>query len=239
MQCSKEFTLTVNDLVGCLITSPAALPDETGWEFYSYQILAAGGTPPYTFAITVGSITGGSMDAAGLISAEFHNPNLIPVTSLFTVECTDSAGIPNICSKDFSLTCVHATDCPTWANISWGDGTPFFTPNLTTGDSFTGACNGVAGGVHGGSIGATLYAAGCTKSELQWTWNVDAAGGTAEITITSSLQGILVSRTKNPGSFGSETRKFALQPGIHTLSVGLNIASGGGSTTMNGTILNS
>ena len=233
MQCQKTFSVNI---AGFSITSPSVLPDQTGWEFYTYQLTAAGGTPPYTFALIAGSITGGSVDAAGLIDSEFHNVNLIPVTSNFTIRCTDAA--LNTVDKAFSLTCVDAQDCPSWGSISWPDGTPFFTPSLGTGASFTGSCNAVAGGIHIGTLAATLYSEGCTTSELQWTWNVDAAGGSAQAKIDSSLTGTLVNRSKVAGSSGSETIRFGVQPGTHTFTIRLVINSGGGATSISGSIVN-
>lgn len=241
MECAKSFSITVDPAapVGCLITDASPLPDQTGWENYSHQLTAAGGTAPYTFALIAGSITGGTVSAAGLIQSEFHNPNLIPAVSNFTIQATDSAAVPNVCNKAFQLTCQHATDCPDWTGIFWGAGAPFFTPDSASGDSFTGACGpAVAGGIHVGTI-VFNTTDGCTMSELQWTWNVDAAAtSVAKVVITSSLQGGILSRQKNAGAAGSETIKFGLQPGNHTITITLTISSNGGSTSMNGSIVN-
>lgn len=177
------------------------------------------------------------MSSSGLIDSELHNPNTLPSTSNFTIRATDSSAEPVICDKAFSLTTVHATDCPTWSSLSWPPGAPIFTPDNTTGAAFTGSCSGVAGGVHTANM-VFNSPEGCTLSEIQWTWNVDAAGGNASITISSTLGGTLVNRGKIAGSAGSETIKFGIRPGNQTITVSISIGSGGGSTNVNGSLVN-
>jgi hypothetical protein len=99
---SATFTVRVTDSVGgagtaslsiTINTPPAittgALPAGTAGVPYSAAVTAAGGTPPYTFAVTAGSLpTGLAMGAAGVITG---TPS-IAVTSPFTVRVTDAAG---------------------------------------------------------------------------------------------------------------------------------------------------
>jgi hypothetical protein len=73
---------------------------------YSFQIPATGGTAPYTFAITGGSLPVGlSMNGDGLITG---TPT-VSATSTFTVSILDDEG--NQCSRDVSLVVSVAT---TW-----------------------------------------------------------------------------------------------------------------------------
>jgi hypothetical protein len=82
---TRAFTLAVSPL---LITTTTLSAGEVG-AAYSEALAASGGTPPYTWVVTSGSLpTGLSLNAAGVISGTPTTPG----TSTFTAQVTDSLG---------------------------------------------------------------------------------------------------------------------------------------------------
>ncbi len=141
--CSKDFSITVADNEPCNIT------DEGGGclaldEAFSNQYTATGGTAPYTFTISSGSVpTGMAMAANGLLSGTptasgFFN---------FTVMATDAA--LQSCTKDVSIqvspACghlypVHAKDL-VWFDDVVGDFGQMVCSMSGAGGSFS--CNDI------------------------------------------------------------------------------------------------
>ena len=74
-----------------LTVSPTSLPNGTQGVAYSQTISASGGTGPYTFAVSVGSLpTGLSLNpSTGVISG---TPTTGNTSYDFTIEATDSLG---------------------------------------------------------------------------------------------------------------------------------------------------
>lgn len=90
----KSYFLTVLGIV------EDTLPDATQNLAYSQALSGNGGTAPYLFEITVGSLPDGlTMNGAGLISG---TPSLSATSETFTVVITSSEGIS--CPKQFTLT---------------------------------------------------------------------------------------------------------------------------------------
>jgi len=83
----KSFSLTVS--AGLVITTPPALPSGVPGVAYSQTLQAAGGTPPYTWTLTSGSLPAGlSLSGAGVLSGT-------PTAAgnfTFQATVTDSAG---------------------------------------------------------------------------------------------------------------------------------------------------
>ncbi|MFN7973827.1 MAG: putative Ig domain-containing protein [Acidobacteriota bacterium] len=112
-----NFTVTATDANGCtgslayqvlicnvISLAPATLPNGTQGVPYSQTITASGGTAPYSFAVTAGSLPAGlSLSAGGVLSGTPTTPG----TSSFTVTATDSGGCTG--SRAYQLT----IDCPT------------------------------------------------------------------------------------------------------------------------------
>jgi uncharacterized repeat protein (TIGR03803 family) len=80
---------TVFELVPGIGLSPAALPAATVGAGYGQTLTASGGTGPYTFAVTAGSLPAGlSLSSAGVLSG---TPTAAG-SSAFTATATDSTG---------------------------------------------------------------------------------------------------------------------------------------------------
>jgi len=85
-------TATVN-----LTVTPTAFPDATYGQAYSQTLTASGGTEPYSFTVTSGTLPPGiSLSASGVISGTPTEVGAKP----FTVRVSDSAATPN--AKDIS-----------------------------------------------------------------------------------------------------------------------------------------
>jgi len=101
---SKAFTLAVAAAPGppLTITTGAALPGGTVGASYSQTIAASGGTPPYTFSVTSGSVPAGlSLNAAGILAG---TPSAASNFS-FTVQVKDASGAT--ASQAFTLAIIN------------------------------------------------------------------------------------------------------------------------------------
>jgi hypothetical protein len=79
-----EYTI---EITPCPIIVLAPLPDATACTFYSHQLQASGGTPPYTFSAPPGSLPKNlTLSASGLLSGTPTTPGC----STFTATVTDS-----------------------------------------------------------------------------------------------------------------------------------------------------
>lgn len=106
----KTFSLTVAANSGPLaITTTSPLQGATEGTAYSQQMAAQGGTPPYSWAITAGTLPAGlSMSATGAITG---TPTTTGVSSV-TIQVTDS--ILGTASGSFSIT----VSCPSLALVT-------------------------------------------------------------------------------------------------------------------------
>jgi hypothetical protein len=84
-----------------LLLSPATLPNGTVGTAYNQTLTASGGTPPYTFAVTAGTLPPGlTLSADGVLSGK---PTAAG-TFNFTVTATDANG--NTGSQAYAITIV-------------------------------------------------------------------------------------------------------------------------------------
>lgn len=95
----QNFVLTVTR--NPLTISTATLPPGYAGQPYSATLVAAGGTPPYSWSIAAGSLPRGlALSAAGVLSGTPSTGG----TSAFTVKATDSTGTTHLtASRAFSL----------------------------------------------------------------------------------------------------------------------------------------
>jgi hypothetical protein len=95
-------TLTVQPLP--TLTFTGSVPNATVGVAYTQTLTAAGGLPPYTYAVTAGALPGGlSLSSAGVISG---TPTTAGASS-FTVTATDSEGTPQQASLALVLLVVY------------------------------------------------------------------------------------------------------------------------------------
>lgn len=108
MGVRKNYSLTIGLIIVPNSTViPTVLPDGTIGIPYSQQISAIGGTPPYSFAISAGSLPAGlTFTPAGLLSGTPTTAG----TSLFSVTGTDARGLT--ASIQYSLTIAKLTITP-------------------------------------------------------------------------------------------------------------------------------
>src|SRR5262249_11791091 len=102
----RAYTLTINPICSPITVAPATLPVGQVGRSYSQTFSATGGTAPYTFSITTGSLPPGlSLAANGNLSG---TPTTAGAFS-FRLRATDANG----CREDqiYSLTINNA--CPT------------------------------------------------------------------------------------------------------------------------------
>src|SRR5262249_11722437 len=107
---SFSFTITATDLAGCtgshaysmdvcpaITVSPSTLPDGSINVAYSQNMGATGGTAPYTFSVTSGTLpTGLTLTSAGLLSG---TPTVGGVYN-FTITAADSGGCSGSANYD-------------------------------------------------------------------------------------------------------------------------------------------
>src|SRR5262249_28093772 len=102
-QITKSFTLAVACPVP--VIAPASLPNAVQYSSYSQTITSSGGTSPYAYTITAGSLPAGlTLSTSGSLTG---TPTAVPGTFNFTVRTTDTNGCP--ATKDYTL----VLDCPT------------------------------------------------------------------------------------------------------------------------------
>ena len=95
---SHSYTLSVTN--SPITITPTDLPSGTVGVFYTQTLAASGGTAPYTFAVTLGTLPTGLSLSGGTISG---TPNTGGNFS-FTVTVTDSTTVPGPYSSEISYT---------------------------------------------------------------------------------------------------------------------------------------
>ncbi|MFN7975087.1 MAG: putative Ig domain-containing protein [Acidobacteriota bacterium] len=252
-----NFTITATDANSCtgsqaytvviscatITISPASLPNGTVGVPYSQTVTANGGTAPYTFAVTAGTLPAGlSLNGAtGVISG---TPTAAG-TSNFTVTATDANGCT--ASQPYSLTidCAGLSISPaTLPNATLGvpysqtvtasGGTAPYTYAVTAGALPTGlALNAGTGVISGtpttpGSFSFTVTAtdsAGCTVGQA-YTINVNCPGmSISPATLPNGFVGIPYSQTVT-ASGGTAPYTYAITAGALPPGLALNAASG-------------
>ena len=246
---SLSYTLTVT--AATVTVAPASLPAATVGAAYSQTITASGGTSPYSFAVTSGSLPAGlSLASGGVLSG---TPTAGGTFS-FTVTATDSstgAG-PYTGSMAYTLTVNAATITVAPASlpaatvgaaysqtIKASGGTSTYSFAVTSGSLPAGlslATNGALTGTAtaGGSFTFTVTATdsstgtGPYTGSRTYTLTVNAATITvAPATLPAATVGASYSQTIT-ASGGTSTYSFAVTSG--SLPAGLSLATNGALT---------
>lgn len=195
---SRAYTLTVN--AATVTVSPSTLPGGTVATAYSQTLLASGGTGPYTYAVTAGSLpTGLTLSSNGTLSG---TPTAGGVFN-FTVTATDSStGTgPYTGSRAYSLT--------------------IGSPSLTITPA-SGSLSGVAGSAYSrnftASGGTSPYTYGLVVNSgampAGLTWN-GATGTLAGTPTTAGTVSFTVTATDSSTGTGAP---FAVS-GVYTLTI--------------------
>ncbi|MCB1225566.1 MAG: putative Ig domain-containing protein, partial [Verrucomicrobiales bacterium] len=198
--CSGSVNLAFSVTCPVISVSPASLPNGTVNTAYSASLSASGGTSPYTFAVTTGSLPAGlTMTAAGAISGTPTST----ATASFTITATDANGCT--ATRNFSVTPV----CPV-VSIS-----PASLPNGTVGTAYSQSLSASGGitpyvfSVSSGTLpaGLTMTSGGVisgtptSATAANFTVTVDDANGckgTRNFTITPVCPVVTISPTSLP-----------------------------------------
>ncbi|MBH8567410.1 putative Ig domain-containing protein [Microvirga sp. STS02] len=159
-----------------ITVAPAALPDGTRGTAYNQTITAAGGTAPYTYAITAGALPSGlTLSSAGVLSGTPAASG----TFNFTVTATDASAAPGPYSGSRSYTLTVAA--PTIA-VS-----PTTLPNGTQGTAYSQALSASGGTApYTYAVTAGSLPSGLTLSSAGVLAGTPAANGTFSFTVTAT-----------------------------------------------------
>jgi hypothetical protein len=92
-----------------IVLSPATLPAGMVGAAYSQQITASGGTGPYTFAVTSGTLPAGlTLTSGGLLSG---TPTGVG-SSVFTIGATDQNDCPGLVTYTLLIRAADISECP-------------------------------------------------------------------------------------------------------------------------------
>jgi hypothetical protein len=206
---SRAYTLSVN--AATITVAPASLPPANAEVFYTQTITASGGTSPYSFARTAGSLPSGlTLSSSGVLSGTAT----VSGTFTFTVTATDSStGTgPYAGSRTYSLTVNAPTITVSPASLPAGTAGNSYSQTIT-------ASGGVAPysfNVTGGSlpVGLTLTTggllAGTTTTAGTFNFTITASDanhftGSASYTVNvgTATTTITLTATPNPAASGS------------------------------------
>jgi len=182
--CTDSGTIQICPLI---TLSPATLPDATIGTAYAQTLTAAGGTAPYSFAVTAGTLpTGLSLTAGGALAGIPTAPGSYP----FTVTATDAGGCTASQAYTLTVTCPTITLSPTTlpggvvgspysATLTASGGHSPYTFAVTSGTLPAGLTLGTDG-----SLTGTLASGGAYSFTVTAT---DAYGCTGTATYTTGV----------------------------------------------------
>src|SRR5205814_3317497 len=104
-------SITINAAAPPFAISTASLPNGTIGTPYDQILSASGGTAPFTWSVSTGSLPAGlSLNAAtGEITGTPTSSTTTPPSFTFTLTATDSSATPLTAQKQFTLTPIPAT----------------------------------------------------------------------------------------------------------------------------------
>ena len=112
---TQALSITINAAGGTLAITTTSLPSGTVGVAYNATVVATGGTPPYTFSLTSGSLPAGlSMSPSGAISGTPTAPG----TSNFTAQVADSAAATD--PQALSIAINPAAGGSGWSTVAVG-----------------------------------------------------------------------------------------------------------------------
>lgn len=241
---SRQFTIAIAG--GLAVASPATLPGATVGAPYSQTLLASGGTAPYTWLVTAGSLPAAlSLTSGGVISG---TPTAAGA-STFTVQVTDSAGLK--ASSQLTIVVAPALSITATSLPAGKVGTPYSQTLKATGGTPPYTFSLSAGSLPPGiSIAASGLLSGSPTSGGTYSFTIlvtDSASATATEPLTLVIGGLAITTGGTlPGAAvgtpyslalaaagGTPPYQWALVGGSSTLPAGLTLDATSG--TISGT----
>lgn len=245
MRCAKQFSITVEEDLGCF-TNPSSLPQAHYGDFYTETLVPTSGEPG-TFAVTAGALPFGLTlnPATGAFGGFPDDVGEVGTTLNFTVTFTPTDVLIAPCNQAFSIAieylCVAIEDL-TWAITN--DHIPSeITVNMAGGDGNF-AINRPLNGLGADQClldSSQLYclappfAPYAASIEIDWNLILTSSGGGAQsgVSITTRINGVLLfptlTRVSNPpGLTDSGTLTISMgniNPGTNYL-IEINIDTG-------------
>ncbi|XQA69621.1 putative Ig domain-containing protein [Xanthomonas sacchari] len=208
----------LNDNVVVTI-SPTSLPAATAGTSYSQTLSASGGTAPYGFAITTGTLPVGMLlSSAGVLSGTPSGTGSFN----FTVSATDSGASPISGSRAYTLTVASPTLTLPATTL----------PNGTAGQAYSAAITQASGGIAPYTYAVT---AGALPAGVTVNSATGALSGTP--TVTGNFSFTLVATDSTSGTPGQASRSYTLAIVAPTLTVAPStLPSGTAGTAYNQTL---
>jgi hypothetical protein len=235
---STVASVNVTCLASTITLSPTTLPGAVAGAAYSQSLTAAGGTSPYTFAVTAGSLPAGlSLSTSGSLSGA---PSAAG-TNTFTVTATDSKGYAG--SQGYTL--VVASSQAYASGVANNSGQIQYRLNAPAGDVQVAFDNGSAV-TNFGSLGAGLqfFSLG-SHTNYSIIVSSQGSGSPVQISVDSTLndfygpRGVAVNLNAKGTNFGrvyvanaaagTDSRRTT-QRGVYALNADLSDAFGYGAT---------
>ncbi|UYK72905.1 putative Ig domain-containing protein [Xanthomonas sacchari] len=181
--------------------SPTSLPAATAGTSYSQTLSASGGTAPYGFAITTGTLPVGMLlSSAGVLSGTPSGTGSFN----FTVSATDSGASPISGSRAYTLTVAAPTVTLPATTL----------PNGTAGQAYSAAITQASGGIAPYTYAVT---AGALPAGVTVNSATGALSGTP--TVTGNFSFTLVATDSTSGTPGQASRSYTLAIVAPTLTV--------------------
>jgi uncharacterized protein (TIGR03437 family) len=238
LNIAGSVSLTIAKAVALSISS-ASLPDGTVNTFYSQSLGAAGGVPPYTWAVTEGSpLQGFSMSTSGIVSG---TPG-VPGNVSFGVQVTDAAGAtatatasilihaaPLIITTQSLPSGMNGVDYPQQTIAASGGVAPYLWTvssgsALPSGVTFSsgGVLSGVPGATGAFSIGVAVTDSASPKpSTTSATLGLTIRAPSADLILTSGSLGYSLS---TPAMTPPASQTVGVQSTVSAQKIGYSVS---------------
>lgn len=221
------------------ILSPSVLPTMTAYTFWSYQLQAGGGTPPYIWSVVNYNSSPDWMNnptIGGLLSGTgVSDFDEVPGTQLLTMRVTDFVGTQ--VDKTFSIPSVHRTDCFDWSLILVAGPEGLING---TGAAFGGTTPAVF--PHGESFDTPHIVVGagalrCSMCQLQFSWTISVPSD-ARVRVMANTGTLATGGSIPVAVSGSSHVYFGTNAAVSELWLSFLVGVVGASVTVAGTIQN-